>query len=77
MTEERSPSPEPGDEQAEEAGLDAAPEGASGQARPDIDEEGRGEGAGEQDAALRDESGIADPDPEQADPESDPAASPG
>jgi hypothetical protein len=45
MSEDRSPSPEPGDEQADEAGLDAAPEGASTQARPDVEETGEDQGA--------------------------------
>jgi hypothetical protein len=49
MSQDRSPSPEPRDEHAEEAGLDAAPEGASTQARPDVEESGGAEGASEQD----------------------------
>ena len=51
-------------EQPEEAGVDAAPEGTSEEGRPDEQESG---GAGE--------GGITDPDAEQQDPESGPAAS--
>ena len=50
-------------EQPEDAGMDAAPEGASDEARPDEQEETSGEG------------GVTDPDAEQQDPESGPAAS--
>ncbi len=61
MTDERR---RPGAEEDPEATTDAAPEGASGAARPDVPEH---EGA-------PDEESIRDPDPEQADPESGAAA---
>jgi len=45
-------------ERPEEAGIDAAPEGASDEGRPD------------EDKSLRDEEQVRDPDAEQQDPES-------
>ncbi len=51
----------------EEASADAAPEGASDEARPDD----------APDEALESDDAITDPDPEQGDPESGPAADDG
>ena len=53
--------------QPEEATADAAPEGASDEARPDD----------APDEALENADAITDPDAEQADPESGPAAGDG
>ena len=50
--------------QPEEASADAAPEGAADEARPDD----------AQDETRDSEDALTDPDPEQQDPESGPAA---
>ena len=54
-----------GRETLADAGLEGAPEGATERARPDVDEE-----RPDEERALREESAIDDPHPEQPDPES-------
>ncbi len=51
----------------EQAGMDAAPEGAAEEARPDSED-------ADTERALSDPEQIADPDAEQQDPESGPAS---
>ena len=72
MADNESQDPARGTEDPADAGIDAAPEGASEQARPEADD---GEGqAKESERALHDEGAIDDPDPDQPDPESGPAS---
>lgn len=71
--------------QDDDAGLDAAPQGASDEGRPDVgedpdadDTQGGGEhhssGAGASDDDPMASGALSDPDPEEADPESGAAA---
>ena len=70
MTDNGSPEAGHGGDEPADAGLDAAPEGASADARGDVDEGAEGQRSANDERALRDESAIDDPDPDQPDPES-------
>ena len=73
MADNESHDPARGSEEPADAGIDAAPEGASEQARPETDDGGEREG-NDSERALHDESAIDDPDADQPDPESGPAS---
>jgi hypothetical protein len=60
-------------EEREDAGLDAAPEGGTGRARPDTEDAPREEETPPEERAPEDERAVTDPDAEQPDPQSGPA----
>jgi len=63
-------------EEREDAGLEAAPVGATETARPDTGESGDTTGDGPDERALQETAAVTDPEPDQPDPESGPATAP-